>query len=79
MMGIEITSEGEMEIVICLIGNDYAGIRFSPIQWKHFTDSFEDIDTYFQTYDKSGVDSKIVGPGFVGRFTISFYKRAIEI
>lgn len=79
MVGIEVSSKGEMEIVIRLIGNDYAGVRFTPTQWKHFTDSVADIDNYFQTYDKSGVDSKIVGPGFVIRFTISYGDKAIEI
>ena len=79
MVGIEVTTKGELEVVVRLIGNDYAGVRFTPNQWKHFTDSLEDIDAYFKTYDKSGVDSKIVGPGFIIRFTISFADKAIEI
>lgn len=79
LVGIDVSSKGELEIVIRLIANDYSGIRFTPVQWKHFTDTIEEIDNYFQTYDKTGVDSKIIGPGFVIRFTISYGDKAIEI
>ena len=79
MVGIDVTPEGEFEVVIRLIGSDYRGIRFTPAQWKSFTDSMKDIDNYFQTYDKSAVDSKVIGLGFLIRFTISYGEKAIEI
>lgn len=47
-------------------------------QWKHFTDGFTHMEAHFQTYNKDGVDSKIAGPSFNIKFTISKFKNSFK-
>lgn len=62
-----------------LIGNDFIGIAFNPMEWSSLTNSFPHIDAYFGSYTNNYADQQIVGCNFSLRFTTAHSDKAVQI
>ena len=60
-----------------LVGNDFIGIGFNPVEWRSLVNTFPHIDEYFRSYSTSYTDQQIVGCSFILRFTTAHSDKAI--